>query len=198
MNIILASTSSRRSELLRLADIKFDTLSVDIDESYLGREMPIDYIRRMTTQKMHAAMSLISPKEPTLVLTADTIGVLPDGQILTKPTDQADAFRMWRLMSGRVHEIWTAVQACLMVNGQAIFDKHILEKTEVCFIELNDKKMQSYWQTGEPTDKAGAYAIQGRGGAWVKSIKGSYSNVVGLPLAQVLEIVEVAQDFLDY
>lgn len=195
MNILLASTSPRRSKLLSCANIKFDTLAVNTDERYLPQELPTDYICRMTRQKMQSAMATLTTKTPTLILTADTIGVL-NGQILTKPTDKADAFRMWSLMSGTTHEVWTAVQACLLVDNQVVFDEQILQKTEVKFIVLNENKMEYYWATGEPADKAGAYAIQGFGATWVDTILGSYSNVVGLPLAQVMQVIENAQHFL--
>lgn len=196
MYILLASASPRRSELLRAAGITFDVLAVNIDENYLPNESPTDYICRMVSAKMQSIISQIAPTSPTLILTADTIGVLPNGQILTKPADKADAIRMWSLMSGVRHEVWTAVQASLIADGQIIFERQLLEKTEVEFIPLTAQKMNDYWATGEPSDKAGAYAIQGQGGAWVKSINGSYSNVVGLPLAEVVAVIEQANEFL--
>lgn len=195
MNIILASTSPRRSELLHLARLDFATLAVNIDETVLSNESPTDYICRMVKNKMQSAVATLATKAPTLILTADTIGVL-DGQILIKPADKADAFAMWEKMSGSTHQVWTAVRACLLIDGQIAWQDKILQKTEVAFIDLSRQKMEDYWATGEPFDKAGAYAIQGFGAAWVDSINGSYSNVVGLPLAQVLEVIEKAQDFL--
>lgn len=196
MNLILASTSPRRSELLRLARLDFATLAVDIDERFFCNELPTDYICRMVHEKMQAAISCIHTNTPTLVLTADTIGVLPNDQILVKPQDKTDAFAMWTKMSDATHQIWTAVQACLLVNGQVVWQDDVLQKTEVQLIALTKQKMNDYWATDEPADKAGAYAIQGFGASWVKSINGSYTNVVGLPLAQVLNMIENAQDFL--
>lgn len=190
MNIILASTSPRRSELLRLARLDFSTLAVNIDERYLPNESPTDYICRMVKDKMQGAISLIHTNSSTLILTADTIGVLPDGQILIKPTGKADAFAMWAKMSDTTHQVWTAVKACLLIDQKIVWQDDILQKTEVQFIPLTPQKMDDYWATGEPADKAGAYAIQGFGASWVKAINGSYSNVVGLPLAETVALIE--------
>lgn len=197
MNIILASTSPRRSELLRLARLDFGTLAVNIDESYLPNESPTDYICRMVKDKMQGAISLIHTTTPTLILTADTIGVLSNGQILVKPTDKADAFSMWAKMSDTTHQVWTAVQACLLIDKKMVWQETILQKTEVEFITLTPQKMDDYWATGEPADKAGAYAIQGFGASWVKSINGSYSNVVGLPLAETVALIEKGRAIAD-
>ncbi len=208
LNLILASTSPRRRELLSLLDIPFTTASADIDESILANESPTDYIKRMVKQKAEAFIASLDAKadvekvnveidSPLLILTADTIGVMPDGQsILLKPTDKADAFAMWRRMSGSCHCVWTAVQATLVdisvdisINKKILWQQQILETTKVQFIDLTEADMETYWQTGEPADKAGGYAIQGRAGVWVSRIEGSYSNVVGFPLAQVKELI---------
>ncbi|WP_227429921.1 Maf family protein [Psychrobacter sp. I-STPA6b] len=231
--IFLASSSPRRQSLLNMAGVSFSTLAVEIDESIYTNELPQDYIVRMVHQKMvHAVTQLCCAdanviKQPCLVMTADTIGVLPDGKtVLVKPKNKQDAFVMWEQMSDNTHEVWTAV--CLSVitgcdniknieqqNNESkyaleslaniamekrqqypsniVMKDLILEKTEVNFIALTEQMMQDYWQTGEPCDKAGGYAIQGRGAAWVKSINGSYTNVVGLPLAQVLQAIEKIQ-----
>ena len=137
-----------------------------------------------------------------LILTADTIGVLSDDTVLLKPTDYDDAKAMWQSMSDNVHEVWTAVQATLVTksaNGcrppswQQSWQQSLLERTTVSFIKLSDDDMQAYWQTGEPADKAGGYAIQGRGAVWVRRIEGSHTNVVGLPLAQTKALIEAGQ-----
>lgn len=137
-----------------------------------------------------------------LILTADTIGVLSDDTVLLKPTDYDDAKAMWQSMSDDVHEVWTAVQATLVTksaNGccppswQQSWQQSLLERTTVSFIKLSDDDMQAYWQTGEPADKAGGYAIQGRGAVWVRRIEGSHTNVVGLPLAQTKALIEAGQ-----
>ena len=217
MKIILASTSPRRQDLLSLADIEFTTQAVDVDESVLFEEMPQDYIVRMVQAKAEAAAEVIKQsgssdknstatnpeqkqKEHYLVITADTIGVLADGvSILVKPTDKNDAFAMWQKMSDTQHAVWTAVQLSVVDSvGKVIHTDNILEKTEVTFIELDKAAMEAYWATGEPTDKAGGYAIQGKGAAWVERINGSYSNVVGLPLAQTLAAIKrIEQQFCE-
>ena len=217
MKIILASTSPRRQDLLSLADIEFTTQAVDVDESVLSEEMPQDYIVRMVQAKAEAAAEVIKQfvssdknstatnlerkqKEHYLVITADTIGVLADGvSILVKPTDKNDAFAMWQKMSNTQHAVWTAVQLSVVDSvGKVIHTDNILEKTEVTFIELDKAAMEAYWATGEPTDKAGGYAIQGKGAAWVERINGSYSNVVGLPLAQTLAAIKrIEQQFCE-
>lgn len=217
MKIILASTSPRRQDLLSLADIEFTTQAVDVDESVLSEEMPQDYIVRMVQAKVEAAAEVIKQfvsgnknstatnlerkqKEHYLVITADTIGVLADGvSILVKPTDKNDAFAMWQKMSNTQHAVWTAVQLSVVDSvGKVIHTDNILEKTEVTFIELDKAAMEAYWATGEPTDKAGGYAIQGKGAAWVERINGSYSNVVGLPLAQTLAAIKrIEQQFCE-
>jgi len=217
MKIILASTSPRRQDLLSLADIEFTTQAVDVDESVLSEEMPQDYIVRMVQAKAEAAAEVIKQfvssnnnstatnlerkqKEHYLVITADTIGVLADGvSILVKPTDKNDAFAMWQKMSNTQHAVWTAVQLSVVDSvGKVIHTDNILEKTEVAFIELDKAAMEAYWATGEPTDKAGGYAIQGKGAAWVERINGSYSNVVGLPLAQTIAAIQrIKQQFCE-
>lgn len=190
MKIILASTSPRRQELLGLAHISFDVLDVQINETQYPHETPSDYITRMVLQKAQEAC--LHVKQSALILTADTIGVLDDN-ILTKPNNKADAFAMWTAMSGRTHEIWTAVQATLVKDGQTAWQQSTLDKTIVQFLPISQSMMEYYWQTGEPCDKAGAYAIQGFGATWVCSITGNYSNVVGLPLPSVLRLIELAK-----
>ena len=217
MKIILASTSPRRQDLLSLADIEFTIQAVDVDESVLSEEIPQDYIVRMVQAKAEAAAEVIKQfvssnnnstvtnperkqKEHYLVITADTIGILADGvSILVKPTDKNDAFAMWQKMSNTQHAVWTAVQLSVVDSvGKVIHTDNILEKTEVTFIELDNTAMEAYWATGEPTDKAGGYAIQGKGASWVERINGSYSNVVGLPLAQTLAAIKrIEQQFCE-
>ena len=197
MKIILASTSPRRQQLLALADIDFITQAVEVDETVFVNELPQDYIVRMVQAKAKAAgEELINNRAVSadhyLVITSDTIGVLADGKtILVKPTDKADAFAMWQRMSNTQHAVWTAVQLTAFdAKGNVLTKHNILEKTEVTFISLDQQAMEAYWATGEPTDKAGGYAIQGKGAAWVERINGSYSNVVGLPLAQTISAIK--------
>lgn len=192
MNIVLASTSPRRQDLLRLAHIEFDVLAVAVDERAHQDETALAYIERMVLAKSQAACAKLSTSTPTLVLTADTIGVL-DGVVLTKPNNRQDAFDMWRRMSGRTHSVWTAVQGVLLVAGEVVWQGQKRECTEVTFLPLSDEMMAYYWQTGEPQDKAGAYGIQGFGATWVQKIDGDYSNVVGLPLPATLALINGAQ-----
>lgn len=208
MNIILASGSPRRCELLKSAQLNFSTMSVDIDEALYDNEAPTDYIQRMVASKALAAIeqlntiskNALNNMNPIIILTADTIGVLPDGKtILIKPTDCADAHKMWQQMSDNTHQVWTAVQAtqaqALPTNDKdarlvALNRQQIIERTQVTFVPLTLDMMNDYWHSGEPADKAGGYAIQGRAAAWVSSIHGSYTNVVGLPLAQTMVLLD--------
>ena len=214
MDIVLASGSPRRRELLERAQLDFTILSVDIDETPLDNESPTDYIERMVATKADAAIQQLSNTiqvdhnnltSPFIILTSDTIGVLSDGKtVLVKPVDREHAYSMWQRMSDNVHEVWTAVQAtqvqllpkaerspseptqCLQIINQ----KRITERTEVTFIPLTTQMMSDYWDSGEPADKAGGYGIQGLGAAWVSRINGSYTKVVGLPLAQTLALIK--------
>ena len=216
MRIILASGSPRRRELLQQVGLEFTVMSADIDESVLDNETPQAYIQRMVEQKAQAALAvlnadktLVSGNEPSscvLLLTADTIGILPDGKtILIKPQDAEHALAMWQQMSASTHQVCTAVQATLLnlqttdtgVLFNEVGSQSILESTEVTFVTLSEQEMQRYWQTGEPADKAGGYAIQGGAAHWVERINGSYTNVVGLPLAQTLALIEQARTLAD-
>ena len=213
MKIILASGSPRRRELLQQAGLVFTVMSADIDESVYEAETPQAYIQRMVAQKAQAALATLNAEQalptdseqPFLLLTADTIGILPDGKtILIKPEDNAHALNMWQQMSASTHQVCTAVQTTLITATTAqasdtgltftpIWSQSILESTAVTFVELAAAEMQRYWQTGEPADKAGGYAIQGGAAQWVARIEGSYTNVVGLPLAQTLALIEQAR-----
>lgn len=218
MDIILASGSPRRHELLSRVQLDFSLLSVDIDETQYDNEGPKDYIERMVATKAQAAIQQLNERiqtgeervsEQIIVLTADTIGVLPDGKtVLVKPINREHAYRMWQQMSDNVHEVWTAVQATKISlrsaplphksiptpnqepRFQIVHQRQITERTEVSFIPLTADMMSSYWDSGEPADKAGGYGIQGLGAAWVSRINGSYTNVVGLPLAQTLALIK--------
>ena len=217
MDIILASGSPRRRELLERAQLEFSTLSVDIDETQHDDESPTDYIERMVATKAEAAIQQLASRLKTdkscfsdslIILTSDTIGVLADGQtVLVKPVDREHAYSMWQRMSDNVHEVWTAVQATYIslsskvANSsthepvfQIINQQRITERTEVTFIALTAEMMSNYWESGEPADKAGGYGIQGLGAIWVSRINGSYTNVVGLPLPQTLALIQNVTD----
>ncbi|MBB3107657.1 septum formation protein [Psychrobacter luti] len=220
MKLILASGSPRRHELLTRAQLDFTVMSVDIDETPHIDEAPKAYIERMVATKADAAVEQINKAlneklknnqadlpESIIILTADTIGVLADGTtVLVKPSNREDAYRMWQQMSDNVHEVWTAVQATHVSLSsekasspnhnpvlQVVNQLQITERTEVTFIALTAEMMSNYWDSGEPADKAGGYGIQGLGAAWVSRINGSYTNVVGLPLAQTLALINDMQ-----
>ena len=216
MELILASGSPRRHELLTRAQLDFTVMSVDINETPHVGEAPKDYIERMVATKAEAALKELNKNlknnqtdlpESIIILTADTIGVLADGKtVLVKPDNRKDAYRMWQQMSDNVHEIWTAVQATQVALSskaandlnhepvlQVVNQQQITERTEVTFIALSTEMMSHYWDSGEPADKAGGYGIQGLGAAWVSRINGSYTNVVGLPLAQTFALINKMQ-----
>ncbi len=222
MDIILASGSPRRRELLNRAQLEFTVISVDIDETPYQDESPKDYIVRMVAAKAEAATVQLNRQlknndahlyqlllsKPIILLTSDTIGVLPDGKtVLVKPNNREDAYRMWQQMSDSTHEVWTAVQATQLSLQpkrsdefdneqvwQIINQQQVIERTEVTFVVLTPEMMSDYWDSGEPVDKAGGYGIQGLGAAWVSRINGSYTNVVGLPLAQTLTLIKEMND----
>lgn len=192
--IFLASTSPRRHALLNQVNIVHGQLAVAIDETQYPDETPIDYIERMVMQKAVGALAVMhDDHQQALVITADTIGVLRSGAVLQKPNDYQEAVAMWQQMSDDQHQVWTAVQVSLVgyQDGQLVLldQQRQTVKTEVNFVKLTEPMMADYWATGEPHDKAGGYAIQGQGAAWVKSIHGSYSNVVGLPLVETIELI---------
>jgi septum formation protein len=173
--LILASASPRRSELLRLAGIDFIVRSRPVEEIPRAGEAPEQYSRRLAREK--AAAARMSPEE--LVLGADTIVVLGD-HILEKPADAEDARRMLRMLSGKTHVVITGI--CLLHQEKEISDA---ELTRVHFAELTDREIDDYVASGEPMDKAGAYAIQGLASKFVDRIEGCYFNVMGLPLSLV-------------
>lgn len=182
MRLILASASPRRAELLTAAGIPFDVLAADVDESVRSGEAPEAYVERLAREKA-AAVAGQAPGRP--VLGADT-AVLAGSTVLGKPSDTADARRMLHLLSGTRHQVLTGV--CLF-RGTAARQPDTTEVraavTIVEFAPLTDEEIDWYVATGEPMDKAGAYAIQGRGSRFVVRIEGSYSNVVGLPVSLV-------------
>ena len=178
--LTLASASPRRQELLRNAGILFDVQPAHIPEDPLPGEPPKECAERLARDKALA----IAAKRPTdIVLGADTVVVM-DGQNLGKPTDAADAARMLRLLSGRTHQVITGV--CLVAHGRCSVTS---ETTSVTMSEISEKDIADYVASGEPMDKAGAYAIQGIAARWIPRIEGDYSNVVGLPVALVCRML---------
>jgi septum formation protein len=197
--LILASASPRRRELLTQAGVRFEVRPAHIREDPLPGEEPVAYVTRLAREKAEAvfrelagALSARGQEEksddaeggPLAVLGADTTVTL-DGQILGKPADAADAARMLRLLSGRSHRVITGV-ALKTAEGVEV----AAEVTAVRFVSLSDAEIDAYVATGEPMDKAGAYAVQGGAGRWIPRIEGCYFNVVGLPLALVCALLE--------
>lgn len=181
--LILASASPRRKELLAAAGLDFEIIPSDQDESILPGEDPLAYVRRIALSK---AKNVTLDHADHLVLAADTVVVL-DRTIMGKPSDAGDAFAMLQRLSGRTHQVITAYCFAAAFIPEPILE-HVL--TDVSFRLLSSRDINSYIASGEPFDKAGAYAIQGKGGALTSRVEGSYTNVVGLPLAEVLKRLE--------
>ena len=174
--LVLASASPRRQELLRNAGIPFEVQPADIAEEAQPGESAKACAERLAREKA-LAVARVRPED--VVLGADTV-VVVDGQLLGKPSDATDAARMLRMISGREHSVITGV--CLGVGGQWSVGS---ESTTVFVSEITDQEIADYVATGEPMDKAGAYAIQGIASRWIRRIEGDYGNVVGLPVALV-------------
>ena len=177
IKLVLASASPRRKQILKRAGIPFSARTAAIDEQRRGGEAPETCVRRLAREKALA----ISSDPDEIVLAADTV-VVAGGRILGKPADVADARDMLRLLSGREHEVVTGI--CLKHASGTIVD---LERTRVRFVSLTDEEIADYAASGEPMDKAGAYAIQGGASKFIDRIEGCYFNVVGLPIARVCQ-----------
>lgn len=180
MPVILASASPRRAELLRNARIAFTVEPAHVPEQPLPNEPPLQYAQRLAREK---AFAVFERHPDNVVLGADTI-VVADEHLLEKPLDRRDAARMLQLLSGRSHQVITGV--CVVAAG---FERTEPEITEVRFSTLSDDEITVYVATGEPMDKAGAYAIQGIASRWVERIDGCYFNVVGLPVPRVYRML---------
>ncbi len=178
--LILASASPRRKTLLAQIGVNVDVAPADIDEQQRLGESPEVYVSRLAKEKAEAGF-MANDGRP--VLGADTTVALDD-QVLGKPTDLADAQRILGSLSGRRHRVITSVA---IATAESLLSRTVT--TEVEFNSITDEMILSYWQSGEPQDKAGAYGIQGLGAVFVKRIDGSYSSVVGLPLAETAELL---------
>jgi septum formation protein len=178
--VILASQSPRRADLLRAAGIDFDVRVSDVDESVRPGEAPRDYVMRVAGEKARTAVRSAGE----IVLAADTT-VVVDDRILAKPADRDDAVRMLGMLSGRAHQVLTGV--CVL-RGDHVDTR--VATTTVEFLPMSEAEIAWYVASGEPMDKAGAYGIQGRASRFVTRIDGSYSNVVGLPVALVCEMLQ--------
>ena len=181
MRLVLASASPRRADLLRAAGISFDVFPVDIDEGFRKGEKPEHAVARVAQAK---AMAALASHPDAIVLGADTT-VVARGEVLAKPADAADAGRMLRLLSGRTHEVLTGV--CVSSKHRRLV--HV-DSTRVRMAQLGDTEIDWYVSTGEPFDKAGGYAVQGLASRFIEGIDGSYSNVVGLPVSSVYELLK--------
>jgi septum formation protein len=182
MKLILASASPRRSELLRQLGVVFQCDPAEIDESPQPDERPEDYVARMAREKAEA-VSVRYPDADAAVLAADTTVVMA-GEILGKPRDHFHGLSMLERLSGRTHSVFTAI----WLTGPSGSSGEVVA-TRVSFLPLTRRVCEAYLATEEPWDKAGAYGIQGLGGAFVRSIEGSYSNVVGLPLSEAWQLL---------
>jgi septum formation protein len=186
--IYLASASPRRQELLRQAGIAFEAISSNLVEAPQPGESAEDYVRRVAADKARSVAGLIRsrglPECP--VLGADTEVVL-DGEVLGKPADRAHGLAMLRRLSGRGHEVLSAL---VLIHGG--IERTALSRSRVTFAPLTDGEIARYWETGEPADKAGGYAVQGRAAAFIRHIEGSYSGIVGLPLYELAQLLRQA------
>jgi septum formation protein len=179
--LILASKSPRRAEILRAAGWAFEAMAANIDETRHEDEDAVSYVRRLAQTK---AETIARQFPNSLVLGADTI-VLINEEILGQPGDAAAAERMLKLLSGRWHQVLTGV--ALIQDARRIVEHEV---TRVRFAELSDDEISWYVSTGEPLDKAGAYAIQGRAAPFIEEIQGDYFNIVGLPLRRVYRLLQ--------
>lgn len=197
-DLILASKSPRRRELLSQMGLRFAVCAVDVEECLGPGEAPADYACRVALDKARAGVAAIAATDRAdlPVLGADT-DVVVDGEILGKPADRAHALAMLRRLSNRTHQVYSAVAVVQRRDGVEQVRTQ-LAVTDVRFGVVTPEQAEAYWATGEPADKAGAYGIQGLGAAFVEDIRGSYSGVVGLPLFQTCEVLRAfGLDVLD-
>jgi len=183
--LVLGSASPRRRELLRQAGLDPEVVAANLDETPRAGEEPLDYARRLSQEKAHAVAALVDAGRP--ILAADTVVHLPDGEprILGKPASAAEARVMLSRLAGRSHEVVTAYT--LLYKGG---ERGRAVQTEVTFRALAPAELEGYVGSREWEDKAGGYAVQGLAAAFVRSVRGSYTNIVGLPLCEVLEDLE--------
>ena len=183
--IILASSSPRRKELLEQVGLKFEIFSPDIDESVCIGESADHYVQRLAQQK---AQAILAQFPDAIVIAADTILVL-DHKIIGKPESKQHAFEIWTALSDRQHDVLSGV--CVRSSEcDPNTIQSMVVRTQVHFRKLSQLDMEQYWATGEPIGKAGAYAIQGYAAQFIPRIEGSYSNVVGLPLYETLQLLK--------
>lgn len=179
-HLILASGSPRRRELMSQVGLDFTVVTSDADENIKEME-PEDYVRELSSAKAQSVLEQYADKEDSvIVIGADTI-VYHKGEILTKPKNEEDAFRILKSLEGQIHQVYTGVTICSVHKNVSFY-----EKTDVWVYDMTDEEIRDYISTGEPMDKAGAYGIQGKFAAYIKGIEGDYNNVVGLPVARLV------------
>jgi septum formation protein len=187
--IYLASASPRRSQLLDQIRVRHEVRPVDLDETRWANEAPHDYVQRLAEEKAQALWQRIPPEAQRPVLAADTT-VAIGGEVFGKPRDRSDGIEMLRRLSGRTHQVLTAI-ALQTARG---CDRR-LSVSDVTFAALSPEDCAAYWSTGEPAGKAGGYAVQGLAAAFIIRIAGSYSGIMGLPLAETTELLHAALGF---
>jgi septum formation protein len=185
--LILASGSPRRRELLAQAGFVFEVEAADVDETQREGEDAADYVRRLAEEKARAVFARRGGEDAGLIVLGADTSVVCDGEVLGKPADARDAERMLRRLSGRVHRVLTGV--AVATRAGVVSD---VVTTEVTFSEIAESEIEAYCATAEPLDKAGAYGIQGYAARWVPWIEGCYFNVMGLPIARVVGLIEQA------
>lgn len=186
IQIYLASASPRRRELLRQIGVSYRLLRVAVDETPLPDETPQAHVARLAQAKARTGCAALGRRQPAPVLGADTV-VVVDGIILGKPRDRAEGLAMLASLSGREHRVLSAV-ALATAQREAVK----VQESWVRFRELTPAECAAYWETGEPGDKAGGYAIQGRAAAFIEHISGSHSGIVGLPLFETARLLRRA------
>ena len=183
-HLILASGSPRRRELMSQVGLDFTVVTSDADENIKEME-PEDYVRELSSIKAQSVLEQYADKDDSvIVIGADTI-VYHKGEILTKPRDEEDAFRILKSLEGQIHQVYTGVTICSTHKNVSSY-----EKTDVWVYDMTDEEIRDYISTGEPMDKAGAYGIQGKFAAYIKGIEGDYNNVVGLPVARLVHALK--------
>ena len=181
MKVALASRSPRRRELLEQIDVEYEIIDIDIDESWKENETPLDYVRRIAEEKARTGKTLLKNNLP--VLAADTAVVL-DGHILGKAENKDDAIAMLTKLSGKSHEVLSAVT---VINKE---EQTKVSISKVTFKQLSPEEIETYAESDEPIGKAGGYAIQGKAAVFIERLEGSYSGVMGLPLFETQELLQ--------
>ena len=199
MKIVLASASPRRRDMLERTGVAFETFASDIDERIECNLPPGEAVSEISKRKAeHAFQALrIPPRSDTLIIAADTLVVI-DGEIMGKPSDEEDAFRMIKALQSRKHTVFTGVTLIKAGSGGGINNKTFFEAAGVFMRALDEAEIRAYIATGEPMDKAGAYGIQEKGAVLIERVEGDFHTVVGLPLARLcVEMKSMGVDITD-